>query len=85
MMNGYGWDHMGAWGWVGMTLMMLLWFGLIALVIWTLVNPRAGRTTPMTDPPARHDPALGTLRERFARGEITADEYEQSRRVLDGG
>jgi putative membrane protein len=29
-----------------------------------------------------HDAALGMLRERFARGEIDASEYEERRRIL---
>jgi putative membrane protein len=31
------------------------------------------------------DPAEEILRERFARGEITADEYERSLEILRGG
>jgi putative membrane protein len=31
-----------------------------------------------------YDPALETLRERFARGEITKDQFEQMRRDLQG-
>jgi putative membrane protein len=35
-------------------------------------------------PPAQEDGALVVLRERFARGEIDADEFEQRRRTLAG-
>jgi putative membrane protein len=34
--------------------------------------------------PMPEDSALSLLRERFARGEIDADEYEQRRRTLGG-
>ena len=34
----HGWDGMGAFGWVGMLLMMLFWFGLIALIIWAIAG-----------------------------------------------
>jgi putative membrane protein len=84
MMHGNGWDEMGSWGWAGMTLMMLFWFGLVALIVWALVSPRGRRGTSLIDPTVRRDPALDTLRERFARGEITAEEYAQSRQVLEG-
>ena len=41
---------------------------------------------PASDGPAAatEDGALAVLRERFARGEIDADEYEQRRRTLGG-
>lgn len=83
MTSGNGWDHMGSWGWAGMTLMMLLWFGIIALIVWAVLSSRSSPTILMTDPASRHDAALEILRERFARGDITAEEYEQSRQILE--
>ena len=85
MMHGGGWDHMGAWGWFGMALMLLFWFGLIALLIVALTGGRLGRTQPSAQASAGADPALTVLRERFARGEITAEEYRQARAVLTDG
>lgn len=85
MWYGDGWGHMGgwtgAWGWVGMVLMLLFWFGLVALIIWAIVGSRPGRL-PATGGP-RGDHALTILRERYARGEITAEEFEQATRTLD--
>ena len=40
------------------------------------------RIVPAT--PSREDPALATLRERFARGEIDEAEYRHQRSVLQG-
>ena len=57
---------------------------LVALVIlgirWLLrsLNP----PSPVAPSPAADDSALALLRERFARGEIDADEFEQRRRTL---
>ena len=76
-------------GWLWMVLMMILfWGGLIVLAVLLLrgvgTNARAGQTTGRSPPP----PALGPdatqiLRARFARGEITEEEYRKSLAVLD--
>ena len=58
--------------WVAMTLGMVLFWGLVAWLLVTLVrHPRDnGRT------------ALDLLDERFARGEIDEDEYRRRRDAL---
>lgn len=67
------------WGWLWMGLMMLLfWGGLIALVVW-LVRAAAPRSHPPSS-----DSAVETLRRRLAAGEITPDEYERTRKLLQG-
>ena len=53
---------------------------LIVLVVWAVMHlSRNGRA-------ATHDPSRPTpneiLRERFARGEITAQEFEDAKKVL---
>ncbi len=54
----------------------------VALILWVVLRPReTGVTRP--DAPAR-DPALEILRERLARGEINAAEFEEARRILGG-
>jgi putative membrane protein len=55
---------------------------LIALGIrWLIRNTSTDRPGQAPDRPVE-DPALATLRERFARGEIDAEEYEARRRTL---
>ncbi|OLC32261.1 MAG: hypothetical protein AUH81_16530 [Candidatus Rokubacteria bacterium 13_1_40CM_4_69_5] len=71
------------WGMAGMMGFMML-FGLLLLVgvvllialgVWFLVRrPR---------PAALDDPALEILRQRYARGEITREEFEARRRDLE--
>ncbi|HUZ02749.1 MAG TPA: SHOCT domain-containing protein [Thermomicrobiaceae bacterium] len=58
---------------------MILVAILIAIVVWLLVRQRA--VAPGTRSGA--DNALAVLRERFARGEISAEEYAERRRVLE--
>jgi putative membrane protein len=67
----------GAWGVVMMLMMLVVWgvvIGAIVLGLRSLVNP--GR-------PSRSDQALEILRERYARGEISSQEFEAKRRDLE--
>ena len=75
MMNGDGW------GWTGMFFMLLLWIGLVAVIIWAIAGWRQDRT-PMTMEGPRDDHALTILSERYARGEMTNEEFEQRRKIL---
>lgn len=75
--NGDGWDHMNGWGggwmWLWGVAMMALFVGLI---VWIA---RAS-TTPSTRPPGPLDPldrAREVLAERYARGELTTEEYRE--------
>lgn len=75
-----GFDGYGAspWMWIlGSLVMILFGGGLIVLVVWAIRavgGPRAGSS----------DNALEVLKRRLAAGEITQDEYEKTRRVLQG-
>jgi putative membrane protein len=65
----------GMMGWMG--LMGLFWLVLIAggvaVVIWAIIRRPGGE----------RDRAQAILRERFARGEISEEDYQQRRRLLD--
>jgi putative membrane protein len=74
MMYGFGW--MGWWPLV----MGLFWVGVIVLGIWAakaLFPSTAHRETASPT-------ALDTLKRRYARGEISREEYEEARRLLAG-
>lgn len=71
MMNGIGWG-MGAEGWIWMILGIVT----VVAILWFIGIVLPGRErSPVED-------AGAVLRSRFARGEISAEEYEQARRVL---
>jgi putative membrane protein len=71
----WGWGDGGWVSWLVMTLMMLVfWGGIIALVVWAIRG--FGR------PSERRSDAESILEERFARGEIEAEELESRRKVL---
>jgi putative membrane protein len=73
--NGMGWG-----GWILMTLVMLAFWALVIFAV-VAVFRGFGRSSGPVEPTTRRD-ALETLQERFARGEIDADEYEARARVL---
>jgi putative membrane protein len=69
------------WGWLLMVVGMVGFWGLlIAVVVVLLRGPGQSRGS---DPGRRPDPEE-VLAERFARGEIDADEYHQRLQVLRG-
>ena len=71
----FGWFGMG-FGWLFMILFWgLVLLGIAALVRW-LVAGRSGNSG------AERKTAVEMLRERYARGEIGRDEYEQKLRDL---
>ena len=75
------------WGWGGGHmlfggLMMILFWGGIILVIFLVVRwLNSGPSHGATSPTSRNK-ALDILRERFARGEIEKDEFEERKRLL---
>lgn len=75
MMTGDGW---GGWIWGGL-MMVVFWGGLIALVVFLV----RGARPPERDDRRRAPDAREILAERFARGEISEDEFEQRKRVLE--
>lgn len=79
--GGYGPGFHGAWGIVGIVLMILFWtaviLALIAGIRW-LLGGRGERTG--ARPPRTPGEILD---ERFARGEINADEYQARKRLLE--
>ena len=69
--SGYGWGMM-----LGGSLMMLLFWGGLALLIVLAVRGFSGSR--------RADNVSETLRRRLAAGEISAEEYERTRKTLLG-
>ncbi len=84
---------LGTWGvgWgVGMMLLSLLFWGLlitgVGAGVWWLVRygGRAFRLPGGPGLPESSDLAMEILRQRFARGEINREEFEERRRALGG-
>lgn len=70
------WGYNDGWSWLWMaTMMILFWGGIIALAVYAIrafTGPRGG------------DQALEVLRRRLASGEITQEEFEKTRKALQG-
>ena len=76
------WGYMGDYGWGGMGLGMLLFGGLLIAGIVMLVKCLGGSgACKMRE---RGKSALDMLKERYARGEIEREEFEQMKRDLEG-
>ena len=77
--------HMGAWGWGGMIfgpLMMILFVATIVVLVVMALRwlGSTGHGTAPQAPPGKTP--LDILQERFARGEIDREEFEERRGVL---
>jgi len=71
------WGMMGFWG-LGMMLMMFAFWvvvvvGIVLAIRWLLSQGREWRPT---------DAALDILRQRYARGDITREEFEAKKKDL---
>ena len=80
MMWDFGWGHMI----FGGLMMILFWGGLITAIVLAvryLGGSRHGSSGGTTQEPPGQTP-LDILKERYARGEIDREEFEERRRVL---
>lgn len=69
-------DGMGWWMVFGGIWMILFWGGLSVLIIWGVTRlSRRGDSTP------KHGP-LDIAKERYAKGEISKEEFEQLKKDL---
>ncbi len=71
-------------GWLMGPFMMVLFLILAVVAIVLIVRWLGGHGHDSRGGRTEEDRALAVLRERFARGEIDAEEYEARRRVLQG-
>lgn len=82
-----GWG--GGWGWIGMAIMMVAFWGGIVWVAVTLLRrsnhaPLSHQAAGLPNPPDKQT-AQEILAERLARGEIEPDDYRQRLDALQHG
>ncbi len=71
----WGYTDGSAWLWM-MPMMLLFWGGVIALVIFVV---RA-----FSGPRSSGDPAMARLRQRLATGQISQEEFDKTKQILQG-
>lgn len=84
MMDGnFGFGMMNGFGFGGI-FTIFFWVAIIGLGVW-LVSSLVSRTNsqPPSNSGASPDSALDILKKRYARGEITKEQFEEMRRTLD--
>ncbi len=77
----YGWYSGGWWWWLMMASMILFWVAIVGGVIWFIVYLVRRPTGTGT---GSAETALDILNKRYARGEITSEEYERLKRDISG-
>jgi len=72
-MHGFGGMFLGWFFW------LLVAGGIVALVVWALRNPARGPVASCCS-----GSALDLLNQRYARGELTREQYEQAKKDIAG-
>jgi putative membrane protein len=73
--DGHMWGRGGGWWWLVMPIgMIVFWGGIIALIVWAIRQFTEGR--------GGRGNAIEIAKGRYARGEISQEEFERLRRDL---
>ncbi len=74
MFHNFFWNGMG-FGWI-------FWVMVIVLIIWAVTNgSKRNQYTRQDFPP--HESAIDILKKRYARGEITKEQFEQMKKDIE--
>ncbi len=77
MMNYYGYGMMSGWG----ILMMVLLVILIVIIVYAVIKLVQGGNNSGTTSNGK-DEALEILDQRYAKGELSDEEYQQKKKIL---
>ncbi|RYM06331.1 hypothetical protein EWH99_03105 [Sporolactobacillus sp. THM7-7] len=83
-MTGFEYGMMGYMGLLVFLFFLLIKIAVLVAAIWLVVVLIKWMRRPLTKPKAESaDKSLQILRERFARGEISEEEYQTMKKILD--
>jgi len=72
MMHGFGFGGMGLFGgWIGLIINLAIIIGIVGLVVWAVKRFTGGPVSSSGQTPRE------IVQSRYARGEITRDQYQQ--------
>ena len=81
------WGYDFGWGWLLMSLGMVLWIAVLVVLVWAVIRWLERKTSPSvpqeTSIPASGPSALEILRKRYAHGEIDTATFEQMQAQLE--
>ena len=76
------WDWGAGWWWAfGGASMILLWVGLIVLLVWVVMKIVRGSSDGGSSTETKSN-ALDIAKERYAKGEISKEEFEQIKKDI---
>ncbi|NUP52003.1 MAG: SHOCT domain-containing protein [Catenulispora sp.] len=82
----FSYNHnLSGWGWFGMTIGMIVFWGLLIAVGVFLYRSLSRTDAPPTSYTTAAPDPRQILAERYARGEIDDDEYQHRLATLSGG
>ncbi len=67
--------HNWQWNFLGISILWIVWIPLLIFFIWLIIRDKT--TVPLKETP------MEVLKRKFANGEITAEEYERGKQLLD--
>jgi len=85
-MMGWGNQGYGMWGLGGMIVMIFFWVILIiGTILIILTAGHRGAAAPGGETISRERDPLEILKERYAKGEIDTQEFEERKKILESG
>ena len=80
-------EQMIWWPWAGMWIFPMIMFAVIIILVFLFAGRRGGCWFPWSGPGRYHgggesESALEILKKRYAKGEITKDEFEQMKKDI---